>query len=137
MFTKYPEVYEKELAEVYQLIEKSEVVEQFDRQAHRVAFSQIPGVFVGFSASTSRAEKVNDLIKAKIPYEVGVLKVISAVTEVMDALGKKGANVEIDKVSYEDLFRNDRLKDLRLRLHRKIFRLLLEAYVRSLSYTVR
>ena len=43
------------------------VLREFMDEAHKYCFSQIPSNFVGFSVCSSIVEKINDLIKSKIP----------------------------------------------------------------------
>lgn len=109
----------------------------FDKKAFKFCLSKVPRTFVGLNISSGRNEKVNDLLKRKVPYEMSMPDVILAVDRLTSELDENLEKQEIEKTRYETLFKESRLSELRLNVPKQVFRVLIEAYVKSLRYSVR
>ena len=58
---------------------EAKVVHEFESKMDRSCFALIKPKFVGFSVSTSFTEKINDLIKNSIEYELSAVAALSKV----------------------------------------------------------
>jgi hypothetical protein len=84
-----------------------------------MCFSQGPSTFIGFGYSTSRGEKINDLLKRLLPRETNIFRLILAFEKLEKKASLYVANYEAKK--YEVLFGDLRLREIRESVEKRIF----------------
>lgn len=68
----------------------------------KCSIALLPPVFIGLSCSTNCCEKINDLIKNKLPYSQKYLTAVSVMTRLLMGLARKNKHLKLEKARLED-----------------------------------
>ena len=110
------------------------IYEDFSRhykKAYKWSKIFTPHSFYGLSITTSPLEKLNDLLKAKVPRETNIPIIVDKVFKLYDDMVNK--NVCCDKMKNMWIFGDKRLKELQSRLGSRVFARLLKYYVKGIE----
>jgi hypothetical protein len=95
-------------------------INQFMGKASKVNYFDIPMTFLGVHRFS--CEKINDLIKTQIPSETTIIQFFKKIRSLDDVLTEKSkSSYVIFKEPQENLIRDDRLLEMRLKLEKKIY----------------
>ena len=120
--------------ERYSIYTNPWVKHYLDRKLAKWSIAHAPRSFFGLSITTSPLEKLNGMIKARVPAATTIPKVITKIEELACEWQKKP--IKVEKSALVRVFGDGRLMGLQKRLGSKVFLRYLKYYIKSLEYEV-
>ena len=105
-----------------------------DKKLSKWSIAYAPRNFFGLSITTSPLEKLNDMIKARLPTETTIPKVITKIEEL--AVEWQNKPVKVEKTPFTRVFGDARIDDIQQRLGSKVFYRFMKYYLRAVECSV-
>lgn len=106
----------------------------FNNKLNKFSIFHAPRHFFGLSITSSPLEKLNDIIKTKLPVETTIPKVIAKIEKFGEELSKKP--IKVDKSSLLKCFMDSRLYRIQRRLGSKVFMRFMKYYIAGMDMQI-